>query len=225
MSRYDWHSSNHSQFSGLWGPRGGRSDYIGTGLFISFLFHCFVLLPMVTVWSPGDVSDVQTYSVSIVAGSKLGGPRARLDQSSISEMEHQQKQSTDTREPVKKRPAIEKEVPAVIKSPSPAPTVPPTVVTTATPAPPTPVPTKMPEPTVKPKPTKVPPTKVPPTKVPTGVPTRARPTATIARPTVTPRATATEVPKRTATPTETPLRKNPPKEKGDMRTRGKNLKQ
>lgn len=161
---------------------------------------------MVTVWNPGDVAEVQTYSVSIVAGSQLGGPRARLDQRSIGNMEQRQKQNPDTMEPVKRRPAIKKEDPAVVTPPSPVPTVPPTVVATATPFPPTRVPTKVPEPTHKPEPTKVPPTKVPATKIPTGVPTRARPTATIARPTVTPRATATEVPKRTATPTETPLR-------------------
>jgi TonB family protein len=210
MSRHDWRNSNHSQFSRLWGP-GRRSDFTGSGLFLSFLFHCFILLPMVTVWNPGEVSEVQTYSVSIVAGSQLGGPRARLDQRAMSKVAEQRKPSTDPREPVQKRPALEKDETPIVKLPSPVPTV----IATATPVPATSVPTKAPEPTRKPEPTKVPPTKVPPTRVPTGVPTRARPTATIARPTVTPRPTATEVSKRTATPTATPGSAKLPVEEDD----------
>lgn len=204
MSQYDWRNSNHSQFSRLWGPA-RRSDFTGTGLFCSFLFHCFIVLPMVTVWNPGDVTEVKTYSVSIVAGSQLGGPRARLDQRSAEKLSDSRTSSSIAKEPVKKRPALEKEDPSKVTFPSPAPTVhpptvtPPKVVATATTVPATRVPTKAPDPTDKPEPTKV-----PPTKVPTGVPTRARPTATIPHPTATPQATATEVPKRTATPTETP---------------------
>jgi TonB family protein len=180
----------------LWGPK-RASDYTGVGVFLSLVFHCFILLPMVTVWTPGDVADVKSYSVSIVAGSQLGAARARLSSKAVNDYRQPQR----TKPSAKPSEVIKKDRPPIaVKSPEP---IKPTVKPIATSTPLQPTPTKIP-------PTKVPPTKVPPTKVPTRVmpsPTVAIKTPTV-RPTRTsaPTATATKEPaKRTATPTATPV--------------------
>ena len=208
MSQYDWRNNNNSHFSRLWGPQ-RRSDFTGAGFLFSFLFHCFIVIPMVTIWNPGNLSEVKTYSVSIVAGSRLGGPRARLDQQSIVKIADKSKELIETENLVKKKPALESSKPSLVNSPSPVPSV----KSTATPIPTILVATEaVAEPTPKPKPTKVPATKVPTVPPTRALPTRPLPTVTIAaRPSDTPaftatvRATVTEVPKRTATPTEIPV--------------------